>query len=63
MDVTLRNTIELCPEQCAHADIRVRRDLVYGPRKTSVTGVDVVVTCDHVGVCKTLLEALGKASR
>lgn len=60
MDVTMRNGINRCPEQCAHADIRVWKELRYGPSKASVTGVDVVVTCAHASVCKALHERLAE---
>ena len=60
MDVTVRNGIEKCPKQCANADIRVWKDLRYGPRKASVTGVDVHVTCAHAGVCWRLAEKLAE---
>jgi len=60
MDVTLHNGIERCPRQCIHADIRVWKDLHYGPRKASVTGVDVHVTCAHAGVCGRLAEKLAE---
>ena len=58
MDVTMRNGIERCPQQCSYADIRTWNELLYGPSKASVVGVEVVVTCKHVCVCKKLADAI-----
>lgn len=63
MEVTMHNGIELCPQQCAHADIKVRRELRHGPRKASVTGVDVHVTCAHAVVCGRLAERLAERGK
>lgn len=60
MEVAMRNGIERCPEQCVSADIRVWKELRHGPRKASVTGVDVHVTCAHAAVCRRLAEKLAE---
>lgn len=60
MDVTVRNGIERCPDQCVSADIRFRRELRHGPRGACVTGVEVVVTCSHAAVCMRLAEKLAE---
>ena len=60
MEVTMHNGIERCPEQCVSADIRVWKELRHGPRKASVTGVDVHVTCAHASVCRRLAEKLAE---
>lgn len=56
MEVVVHNGIERCPQQCTQADIRVWKELRYGPRKASVTGADVHVTCAHAIVCARLAE-------
>lgn len=58
MDATIHNGIERCPGQCTSADIRVWNELRYGPRKASVVGVDVYVTCAHKVACRRLTERL-----
>ena len=63
MDVTVHNGIEKCPKQCANADIRVWKELRHGPRKASVTGVDVHVTCAHAAVCRRLAEKLAERGK
>ena len=60
MEVAMHNGIERCPDQCAFADIRAWKELRHGPRKASVTGVDVHVTCAHAGVCGRLAEKLAE---
>lgn len=62
MDVTLHNNIEQCPKQCVYAEIRGRQELSYGPRKASVVGVDVFVTCAHINVCRRRFEQLVERS-
>ena len=60
MEVAMHNGIERCPDQCAFAVIKVRKELRHGPRKASVTGVDVHVTCAHAAVCRRLAEKLAE---
>lgn len=60
MEATMHNGIARCPRQCIHADIRVWKDLRYGPRKASVTGVDIHIACAHAGVCGRLAKALAE---
>ena len=52
MEVTVRNSIARCPEQCTHADVRVWKELRYGTNRASVIGIDVHVSCAHMIVCK-----------
>ena len=63
MEVAMHNGIERCPDQCAFADIRVWKELRHGPRKASVTGVDVHVACAHAAVCRRLAEKLAERGR
>lgn len=63
MKVSVHNGIERCPQQCTQADIRVRKELRYGPRKGSVTGADVHITCAHAVVCARLAEARAERGR
>lgn len=60
MEVTMHNGIERCPDQCAFAIIKAWDELRHGPKKASVTGVDVHVTCAHASVCWRLAEKLAE---
>ena len=63
MEVAMHNGIEWCPDQCAYADMRVWKEPRYGPRKASVVGVDVHITCAHRAVCRRLAEKLAERGR
>lgn len=59
MEAAVHNGIERCPDQCTFAVIKVWNELRHGPRKASVTGVDVHVTRRPRHMCsrRRVLEA------